>query len=177
MNSRRLDRALYGLAIVFLAASLLLIVRAPAVPDAVIEPVAVDARAGARRTVERLDPTVATKIFDASIFSDSRTPPSVRYDPFQPDEPNTTAMPANVDATGATAEEATVPRLFGTVFGPDGPRALMQLDASLPGAQLYREGDRVGPYLVVKINEQSVTLDTSDGRIVLRLFRSEASTS
>jgi len=69
-----------------------------------------------------------------------------------------------------------VPRLYGTVFGPGGPVALMRLDAAAPEARLYREGDRAGAWQVVKINERSVVLGSPQGQIVLRLTRSEGST-
>jgi len=176
MSSTRLVRFFHGITVLFLVVAVLVAFRTSALPDTVVEPAGVDLPARTGMPSERLDPAVAATIIDASIFSDTRTPPATRYDPFEPAVTYDIPIPENTVAV-ETDEEAAVPRLFGTVLGPDGPRALMQLDENEPGAQMYSEGDRVGPYLVVRITEQSVILDTSEGRIVLRLFGSGGSTS
>lgn len=77
--------------------------------------------------------------------------------------------PGLVEMAGGTSDEA-VPHLFGTVIGPGGATALMRLDPAVPGAQIYREGDRAGIYRVVRISEQSVILSGPGGQIVLRLI-------
>ena len=170
-SSVRLDRALYLLAAILVVIAIAAAVRPPTVPDASVPP-AVGAAATSVQPAEPMDPATATAIVEANIFSDTRTPPAERYDPFQPAVQDETAVmdPFMIEET---VEQVAEPRLFGTVFGPDGPRALMELDPDLPQAQLYKEGDRVGRFVVVKINEQSVILDTSNGRIVLQLFRSD----
>lgn len=115
-----------------------------------------------------VDPAAGQKIVDANIFSATRTAPSTRYRLFE-SGPESVTSAAPVHAAEETGGEAVL-RLHGTLVGPHGASALMRLDAAIPGAQLYREGDRAGGYVVEKISEDSVILGGNRGRIVLRLI-------
>lgn len=158
---------------IFVAVAAWFLIRPARVPDAEVGPAGLDAPPAASAPDATADPAVAEAVARANIFADSRTPPAVRYNPFEPEPAAEADMQSAAGAAGAA--DAAVPRLFGTILGPGGPLALMRLDPAVPDAQLYREGDRAGRYRVVTIAEQSVVLDTSEGRIVLRLTRSEAS--
>lgn len=169
---RRLALGLWAVTIIFAAAAAGTLFWRPAVTAVEIPPAGLDAppAPGAPRVV--MDPAAAQTIVDANIFSSSRAAPAVRYSALEPDPGTGAAMipdPAMVEATGVTDDEA-VPHLYGTVIGPRGATALMRLDPGIPGAQIYREGDRGGIYRVVRINEQSVILSGPEGRIVLSLI-------
>ncbi|MCI0433741.1 MAG: hypothetical protein L0271_08825 [Gemmatimonadetes bacterium] len=167
MSRARPDALFHTLTGVFLVLATGALVRGGRAPTASIQPQGLDSLP-APVEAERPDAGVASVIVSANIFSDTRTPPAARYDPFEPDPPE--SMPgATVLDPASVANETVVPKLYGTVIGPDGPRALMRLDPAVPVAQLYREGDRVGPYRVIRIQEKFVVLETDEGRIVLRL--------
>jgi hypothetical protein len=127
-----------------------------------------------RSPMAAIDPSTAQAIIENNIFSSSRKAPAVRYQPF---DLNPDVAPARVQTPGPGAESQAdaegVPRLFGTVVGPQGAAALMRLDPAIPDAQLYKKGDRAGRYSVEEIHEQSVVLRGPRGRIVLRLIRPE----
>ena len=75
---------------------------------------------------------------------------------------------APVDAA-TRARDRRVPALFGTVVSADGARALLRLDARIPGAQLYEEGARAGGWRVVRVEADRVLLDGPGGTVTLRM--------
>ncbi|MBI4521872.1 MAG: hypothetical protein HY701_13625 [Gemmatimonadetes bacterium] len=169
---RRIELALWAVTIIFAVATAGTLFWRPAIPRVEIPPAGLDTppAPGAPRVV--MDAAAVQAIVDANIFSSSRAAPAVRYSPLEPDPGTGAAMmpdPALTETTGGTDDEA-VPHLYGTVIGPRGATALMRLDPAIPGAQIYREGDRGGIYRVVRINEQSVILSGPGGRIVLSLI-------
>ncbi len=170
MLTARLHAILRWLTVLLLGLALGAMALPARAPDAVTTPAALDSAAPATAPAAIGDAARRAAVVEANIFSDARRPPSVRYDPFAP-EPGFAPAPAPEPGVPAPADDDGVPRLYGTLLGPGGALALMRLDPALPDAQLYREGDRVGPYRVGRITEQSVILDTSGGRIVLRLNR------
>jgi hypothetical protein len=84
-------------------------------------------------------------------------------------EQSTPESPA--DAAAARARDRRAPALFGTVMGGDVPRALLRLDARVPGAQLYAEGARAGGWRVVRVEADRVTLAGQGRTVTLRLPR------
>jgi hypothetical protein len=117
-------------------------------------------------------------IVQANIFSLSRAAPQTRYNPYEINgDANASMFPDFVfDAPALVPEGDLVPSLYGTVLGPDGAAALMRLDPAMPGARLYRAGDRAGDYRVVEIDARSVVLSGPEGRVQLRLLRPEGPT-
>jgi hypothetical protein len=149
----------------------------PAVPNDEIPPEGIGTHSMKHAPAAPLDVTANQVIVEGNIFSAARKAPAVRYNPFEPDwgsvGTGVTEPVAEAPAADANPEGAGVPKLFGTMVGPHGAAALLRLDASLPEAQIYREGDRAGGYRVEKINEQSVVLRGPAGRVELRLVRPE----
>ena len=80
--------------------------------------------------------------------------------------PNTDAPPMNAQVR---ARDRRVPALFGTVVSADGARALLRLDARIPGAQLYAEGGRAGGWRVVRVESDRVVLEGPGGAVTLRM--------
>jgi hypothetical protein len=91
--------------------------------------------------------------------------------------PSFNAAASSIGDSSASAQPSThvedpVPRFYGTVAGgASGRSALLRLDAHIPGARLYREGDRGGRYRITRIRDDAVTLDGPSGSIVLHLPR------
>lgn len=116
----------------------------------------------------------AEEVVLANVFAEGRTPPPTRYQP--PDLTEESAdgmmaappdmMPGMSPDSAALAGE--VPRLFGTVVSPTGPRALLQLSFAT-GPRLYGAGDRDGGYTVLAIDPGVVVLRGPGGRRTLRL--------
>ncbi|GLC24165.1 hypothetical protein [Roseisolibacter agri] len=71
----------------------------------------------------------------------------------------------------ARARDRKVPALFGTVIGADGARALLRLDARVPGAQLYAEGAQAGGWRVQRVEADRVTLVGHGRTVTLRMPR------
>jgi hypothetical protein len=93
------------------------------------------------------------------------------------DPPPDGSAPAGGDAgeARARARDRRVPALFGTVLGGDLPRALLRLDARVPGAQLYAEGAEAGGWRVARVTGDAVTLTARGGRsVTLRMPRAAA---
>lgn len=116
----------------------------------------------------------AEEVVLANIFAEGRTPPPTRYQPPDLTEESADgmmaappeAMPGMPPDSAALAGE--VPRLFGTVVAPSGPRALLQLSLAT-GPRLYGAGDRDGGYTVLAIDPGVVVLRGPGGRRTLRL--------
>lgn len=93
-------------------------------------------------------------------FAPGRKPPAERYVP-----PELRARQAARARTGATPR----PRLLGVATGPAGAVALIDADPAIPGAEIYRLGDRVGPYRLAAIADSAVVLRGASGVHTLRL--------
>lgn len=133
------------------------------------------------------DSALAAAVVQANIFSDTRRPPAVRYDPggmaggAEGDvaPPPAAAAPAGIPGSADAASDSTgegelapaspVPHLYGVVSDPRGPVALLRLDPKVPGARAYHTGDRGGAYRVVRIGDGEVDVDGPGGRRTLRL--------
>lgn len=121
-------------------------------------------------TIPPADPALAEDVVLANVFSTRRTPPTSRYAP--PD--------ATTDAAGGAVEmpaeppapdqaPAGTPRLLGTVVGPQGTQALLQLDPYAGQPRLYSVGDRDAGFRVIAISPRSAVLAGPHGRVTVRL--------
>ena len=98
-----------------------------------------------------------------NIFAQDRAAPNARY------------VPPGQEADRPAARVAPTPsppRLFGVASGPTGAVALIDADPSIPGAEIYRVGDRVRNARLIEIADTTVVLEGAAGRTVLRLPRS-----
>lgn len=94
-------------------------------------------------------------VIEGNIFSPSREAPAARQQPSAGETP--------------LARPPRRLRLSGIVRGPDGIVALIDADPAIPGAELYRLGDQVGPYRVEEATDSVVVLRGASGTQVLRL--------
>ena len=171
MRARKIRRACWGIAATSVLAGGVLrvipaggeVAAAPAVPLEVPAPLPVPAA----------NPLVAEDIVMANVFAASRTPPPARYTPPELAGDSAGGLVADAPTDPAMLEEyateGEVPRLFGTVVGPEGTRALLHLDAATSGPRLYAAGEADGGYRVLSITPRQVVLRGPRGRITLRL--------
>jgi hypothetical protein len=120
------------------------------------------------------DPALAEDVVLANVFSVRRSPPATRYTPpdaISDSSGGVVADPAEVPGDDATA--AGEPLLLGTVVGPRGTQALLQLDPYAGTPRLYSVGDRDGGYRVIAISPRSVILAGPRGRVTVRLESKE----
>jgi hypothetical protein len=104
-------------------------------------------------------PDAYQEVVEGNILSPSRRAPEPRP-----------ALPFGSPTAGGAAERPRRPlRLSGIVRGPDGIVALIDADPTIPGAELYRLGDRVGPYRLVEATDSLIVLRGASGAQVLRL--------
>jgi hypothetical protein len=116
-------------------------------------------------------------ILDANIFSPSRTAPdertmaTVATDGTLPvDAPaDSFTVGGGVGDTLVARADDRVPALYGIVDGVDGRAALLRLDASRPGAHLYRVGDGAAGYRVRSIGADRAEITGPQGGMVLHL--------
>jgi hypothetical protein len=133
------------------------------------------------RSVRPLDAkadSLTEEIVLANIFSPSRTAPLKRVMPpeLTGDSANGMIPDTAAVSSGDTPPAATdggIPALYGTIVGPAGTQALLQLDAASPGPRLYGVGDKAGGYRIVAIAPREVTLAGPKGRVVLRMKQQE----
>lgn len=93
-----------------------------------------------------------------NVLSADRSPPAERYAP----QGTPPARPAPRPAAPRL-------RLYGLASGPSGAVALIDADPSIPGAEIYRPGDRVGTYRLESIADTFVVMSDSSGSRILRL--------
>lgn len=154
----------------------------PPVPPASIEAASPPAAAPALSDPALSDPALSDSIVLHDIFSRTRRPPRTRYAPaaggvagdaptsWAPQPPaDTTGAPAGSSGAAGDEPSAQAPRLYGVVAGALGATALIDLDPTVPGAELYRAGDTRGGWRVVAIAGDSVVLTGPRGRRVLHL--------
>ncbi|MGQ0648788.1 MAG: hypothetical protein ACT4P7_14615 [Gemmatimonadaceae bacterium] len=171
MRASVIRRACWAVAAVAVAAGGLLLVVPARVDVAPTAPLVPDS--SRTRPAIAGNPAVAEEIAIANVFAASRTPPSSRYMPPElagESANGVMAEPPPDSAMTATPEvEGDVPRLYGTLVGPDGPKALLHLDPTASGPRLYSQGDSGGGYRVVSIAPRIVVLRGPRGRTTLRL--------
>ncbi len=101
------------------------------------------------------------QIARADPFDPTREPPAERY------------VPPELRAARQTtrSDAPVVPRLqlFGVATGPTGAVALIDANPSIPGAEIYRVGDRVSIYSLESISDTMVVLRNESGVRTLRL--------
>jgi len=95
-------------------------------------------------------------------FDSDRTPPPVRY---LPPEFRMAQAPAGPSAETAAPQL----QLYGVATGPTGAVALIDANPSIPGAEIYRTGDRVSIYRLESISDTMVVLRGESGVRTLRL--------
>jgi hypothetical protein len=116
------------------------------------------------------NPAVAEDIVVANVFAASRTAPATRYSPGEGAGESSSGAMMPTDASFEDTEPvAGGPRLLGTVVSPDGPRALLQLNPTIPGSRLYAEGEEDAGYRIMSITPRVVVLRGPGGRVTLRL--------
>jgi hypothetical protein len=107
----------------------------------------------------RQDPALYREVVQGNILSPSRTAPAPRE-----------ALRPGAGAAGSSGDGPRRRlRLSGIVRGPEGVVALIDADPAVPGAELYRQGDRVGPYRLVEATDSVIVLRGASGTQVLRL--------
>lgn len=120
------------------------------------------------------DPALAEDVVLANVFSARRTPPTSRYAP--PDATTDASggvVEMSAESPSAEEEPAAAPRLLGTVVGPQGTQALLQLDPYAGPPRLYSVGDRDAGFRVIAISPRSAVLVGPQGRVTVRLEQEE----
>ncbi len=107
-------------------------------------------------------PTATTfePVAQHNLFHRNRVPPESRFVPAGLQEPTLREAPPSRPA---------VPRLFGVAVSQGGAVALIDADPRIPGAEVYRVGDRVAGARLVEITDTAVVLRTPNGDQVLTL--------
>jgi hypothetical protein len=99
------------------------------------------------------------QIVQSNVFAQDRSPPQRRYTP-----------PGSEPAVTPPARQAAPRiRLYGVASGPSGAVALIDADRAIPGAEIYRPGDRVGGYLLETVADTFVVLSSPEGSRTIRL--------
>jgi hypothetical protein len=93
-----------------------------------------------------------------NVFSQSRTPPKVRFVPEGTAEPEPVAVPQRPRPPAL--------RLYGITAGTI---ALIDADPKIRGAELYRLGDRLGSGQITSITDSTVVISRPGGPLILRL--------
>lgn len=163
----RLPRALYIAAAAFVLAGLALRVAPAQLPDGrsaltiqtATQPAGAEIISGDERSYA---PIAAT-----NVFSQERTPPKIRFVPEGREEPAASAPPPR-------RRESSL-RLYGVTVRADGAIALIDADPRIPGAELYRVGDRAGGSPIVAITESTVVLRRAGKLVTLRLRSADRS--
>jgi len=101
------------------------------------------------------------QIVRADPFGPDRTPPTERYVPPE----------LRLAQQSVRPDVPVAPRLqlFGVATGPTGAVALIDANPSIPGAEIYRIGDRVSIYSLESISDTMVVLRSGSGVRTLRL--------
>jgi hypothetical protein len=155
-------RVLYAVAVGFTAVGVGLRLVPPVHPDAVATVEPIELAKSRTLRVAGGDPRPYAAIVGANIFSPSRAAPAVR---FTPNRPNGAPAPekAKPKPTGP------VIRLFGITRGLNGAVALIDADPKIPGAEIYRVGDRVAGGPITAISDSTVVIARPSGPLTLHL--------
>ncbi|NIN49933.1 MAG: hypothetical protein GTN62_07440 [Gemmatimonadales bacterium] len=103
------------------------------------------------------------EIVRSNVLASDRSPPAARY------------VPPGLASEVPRSTTPTAPqlRLYGVASGPTGAVALIDADPAIPGAEIYRPGDRISTYRLDTIADTFVVLMGASGRRVLRLEAQE----
>ena len=113
--------------------------------------------------IPEADTARAGIILKGNVLSSARRPPRSRI--------RSAGTSDTARGPGSRPQAAAFqPRLFGTVTGSEGS-ALIDADPKVPGAELYRTGDRLLGRRLTEISDSNVVLEGPSGRLVLRLER------
>ena len=162
----RLETTLKILTSLFVITGAILWLLPSRVPAASALPLAVTQPTTPSVSTPSSDSASVSAVIASNIFSPSRVPPRSRYSP---------ATGSGEEPAGAggvpSASLLTPPplRVFGTMTGPGGATALMVTDSAGASGRLYREGDRIGGYRVVRITGSSVVVSGPAGRVELKI--------
>ena len=96
-----------------------------------------------------------------NVFSQTRTPPTVRFVPEGRSAPDS--------AKPAIKPRQRVFRLYGITVTARGAIALIDADPKIRGAELYRVGDRIGGAPITAITESTVVVRRAGAPLILRL--------
>ena len=96
-----------------------------------------------------------------NVFSQTRTPPKVRFMPEGRTSPDSVVRVAK--------PRQPVFRLYGITVTAQGATALIDANPKVPGAELYRLGDRIGGAPITAITDSTVVIKRPGGPLVLRL--------
>lgn len=107
---------------------------------------------------ETVDLAAYRPIVEGNVLSPTRQPPEERAE-----------AEAVAPSPARPADASPRYRLAGLIQGRDGVMALIDADPDVPGAEIYRLGDRVGPYTFVEATDTSVVLRGPSGTQVLVL--------
>jgi hypothetical protein len=160
--TRRAAGILYAIAAVLVAAAAALRLMPPAIPLPAVPPTDSVAPLAARDPSAQAAALLSfEEIVRANMFSPDRQAPRERYIPPE----------LRIAATAARPPGPRVPRLqlFGVATGPSGAVALIDANPAIPGAEIYRLGDRVGIYRLESISDTLVVLRGDSGARRLRL--------
>lgn len=173
MRMRRIELVLTVLTAALAATGVGLWIWQPPLPAAAKAPDLVSPAPGPR-SVSVVPSVVENRVIvDANIFSSTRAAPRVRYTPpGAGDERDVASM--SEAANAAMIVETPLPQVFGTMTGPGGSTALIQSDSAGASGRLYREGDQVGQYRIIRITGGSVVVRGPSGRHELKIQSREA---
>ena len=154
-------RTLYAIAGVLVLLGLVLRVAPARVPDASgVLSLPGTVRQAAPEAMGGDEPSYAA-VASGNVFSQSRTPPKVRF------VPEGTAEPAPVAVRKRPRPPAL--RLYGITAAASGTTALIDADPKVPGAEMYRVGDRIHGAPITRITDSTVVISRPSGSLILRL--------
>lgn len=166
--THRLRPVLLVVAAIAALAGLAFLLLPPALGDVVPAPIPSDGKP-VLPSLAASDPTLAEDVVLANAFSPRRAPPTSRYTPPEAALDSSGGMLAEPMSGDTATPPGTAPLLLGTVVGPRGRMALLQLDPLSGPSRLYAEGERDGGYRIVSIAPRTVVLAGPRGRLTLRL--------
>jgi hypothetical protein len=112
----------------------------------------------AHPSLDVADQRAIDDVVSRNVFSADRAAPKRPY----------VSATAAATAPASTITEPAV-QLFGIAITPSGAQALIEANPRIPGAEVYRVGDRVGDYRLIQLSDSAAILESVKGRLVLRL--------
>lgn len=156
--TRRQARVSVALTGVFLLLALALGIAPPRLKLPALSPLPpVDAARTVPAAAPAMDMDAYQDVVEGNILSPDRRAPAL------PSLSSQRAVP------GSGGQRSRTYRLSGIVRGPEGIIALIDADPRIPGAELYRLGDRVGQYRIEEATDSVIVLRGALGTQVLKL--------